>query len=308
MTTTRATVVLVNPTAARATPRALGQVERILRKNCDAKVHIPRTADELAGLAKEAARAGSLVVIAGGDGTINLVVNAVAGHDVPLGILPLGTANDLAAHLKIPLDPAAAAARIATGPVRQIDLVEVNGRRFCTVGGLGLVSQSAESVNRLRAASPWLRAAAKPLGSEIYALVALANIMFRRRIVGRVKLTDLDAANSAPALADEDLHGMFFANQRSLGGGLTLPTDSQNSDGRFEICLVRASSRWRLISTLDALRGGRPLPRGVIVQHQVRRVHVSCERDDAFLGDGEILCHGRTFDVRIHPAAQAFIC
>lgn len=301
-------VVLVNPTAARATAQALWLATNVLRHRCEVAFHRPATAPELAGLAVEAARAGSSVVIAGGDGTINLVVNAVCGHEVPLGILPLGTANDLAVHLGIPLDPAAAAELIANGSPRRIDLVAVNGRRFCTVGGLGLVSQSAESVNRLRARSPGLRAALKPLGSEIYALTALANILGRRSIVGRVRIDDVDAADSSAALAEEDVHGIFFANQPTLGGGLKLPTESKNTDGRSEICLIRATSRWRLITALQALRAGRPLPEGVLVQHQARHVRISCARDDAFLGDGEILCRGRSFEVKVLPSAQAFIC
>lgn len=308
MTATRHAVVLVNSAAARATPRALRRAESVLRDRLGADFRYPRTASELAGLAGDAARAGSLLIVAGGDGTINVTLNALAGHDAPLGILPLGTANDLARHLQIPPDPAAAAERIAAGTLQRIDVIEVNGRRFCTVGGLGLVAQSAESVNRLRAAHRCFRAAAKPLRSEIYSLAAIANIICRRQIVGHVQLCDLDSPEPSRVLADENVHGIFAANQRSLGGGLTLPTASQNTDGRFEICLVRATSRLRLIAALHALRRGRPLPDGIMAQHQVRHVRISCDRDDAFLGDGEILCRGRTFELRIHAAAQAFIC
>lgn len=308
MTPKRRVVLLANPTAARATPQALWVATNVLRHHCDVTYHRPASPGAMAEHALEAARTGSTVVVAGGDGTVNLVVNAIAGHDVPLGILPLGTANDLAVHLGIAREPTAAAEQIAAGSPRRIDLIEANGRRFCTVGGLGLVSQSADSVNRVRARSRWRRAALRPLGSEIYALAALANILGRRQIVGRVRIDDDDPAKPPGALADEPVHGIFVANQATLGGGLRLPGDARNSDGQCEIILVRATSRWRLIAALQALRSGRPLPAGVVSQVPARQVRITCDRDDAFLGDGEILCRGRAFQVRVLPGAQPFIC
>lgn len=260
MTAKRRVVVLANPSAARATRQALWLASNVLRHRCEAEFHQPATAGEFAELALAAARAGSCVVIAGGDGSINLAVNAIAGHNVPLGLLPLGTANDLAAHLGIPREPAAAAEQIATGAPRRIDLVEANGRRFCTVGGLGLVARTAESVNRLRSQSRWLRTLIRPLGSEIYSLSALANLLGRRIVAARVTIEAIDGANASALLADEAVHGIFFANQPTLGGGLRLPGDSLNADGQMEISLISAQSRWALLKALHALRRGRPLP------------------------------------------------
>ena len=85
-------------------------------------------------LAKEALADGANVVAAyGGDGTLMEVANALAGGNVPLGILPGGTGNGLAKELNIPLDLAAAAALICEGTVvHGVDLAQVNGR-YCTL-------------------------------------------------------------------------------------------------------------------------------------------------------------------------------
>src|SRR5690242_18538712 len=70
----------------------------------------PASAAEAIRIARAAAvRPGTAIVAAGGDGTVNTIVGAVAGRDVPLAILPLGTANDLARALGLPLDALAAA-------------------------------------------------------------------------------------------------------------------------------------------------------------------------------------------------------
>jgi diacylglycerol kinase (ATP) len=77
------------------------------------------------------------VVLGGGDGTLNAAAPGLIATGLPLGIVPLGTANDLARTLGIPLDPAEAARVIAAGRVRSIDLGEVNGRPFFNVASVG---------------------------------------------------------------------------------------------------------------------------------------------------------------------------
>lgn len=95
-------------------------------------------------LAEQAARAGfSPIIAAGGDGTVGDVVNGLArAHGETdmgvLGILPLGTANDLVASLKMPLDLAEAAQVIAAGNTRRIDIGHVNGQYFANNSAAGL--------------------------------------------------------------------------------------------------------------------------------------------------------------------------
>jgi len=94
----------------------------------------------------------SQLIIAGGDGTINMAINAMKRHgkDNPLGIIPAGTANDFASFLDIPKDPRAAAEAIANGHVISADLGCVNGLYFNNVCGGGLfinVSHSLSSDN-----------------------------------------------------------------------------------------------------------------------------------------------------------------
>src|SRR5579862_1937988 len=91
-------------------------------------------------LAAEAAQRGVDVVVAvGGDGTVNEVVNGLDGSDVPLGIIPLGTANDFARQVGIPADPDHAMDVILQRKPRRFDTASLNGRRFLNVstGGVG---------------------------------------------------------------------------------------------------------------------------------------------------------------------------
>src|SRR5438067_8961657 len=102
--------------------------------------HVTLEQGDATGMSAAAARAGADIVIAiGGDGTVNEVVNGLDGFDTPLGIIPLGTANDFATQAGIPTDvDHAMDVILRTKPVR-IDTASLNGRRFLNVstGGVG---------------------------------------------------------------------------------------------------------------------------------------------------------------------------
>lgn len=101
-----------------------------------------RSGAELIEFAQRAAQQKSPIIVAGGgDGTINAVASAVAGTDIALGVLPLGTLNHFAKDLQIPLTLEDAARTIAEGHVAQVDIGEVNGRIFINNSSLGLYPQ-----------------------------------------------------------------------------------------------------------------------------------------------------------------------
>ena len=94
----------------------------------------------LAEAALKSAKAGEIdaIVVGGGDGSIRTVAGVLAGSDVPLGILPLGTLNHFAKDLGIPLNLGEAAGVIAKGVQRAVDLAEVNGETFINNSSIGI--------------------------------------------------------------------------------------------------------------------------------------------------------------------------
>jgi diacylglycerol kinase family enzyme len=122
--------VLVNPAASRlaAPPRRERLVADLAaavraRTGSDPEVTVAASlADAKARLELAAVEGRELVVVAGGDGTVREAVHDLAGSDVVLGVVPLGTANLFAAAVGIPLDPSRAVSTITDGPVRSVDL------------------------------------------------------------------------------------------------------------------------------------------------------------------------------------------
>ena len=133
--------VIINGSAG--TGRAAEEAERLERifsdAGVDAHVLAADSGDALIHLAERAARERPAAIVAGGgDGTINAVASVIAGSDIPLGVLPLGTLNHFAKDLRLPLDVEGAARTIAAGHTAAVDVGEVNGHVFLNNSSLGL--------------------------------------------------------------------------------------------------------------------------------------------------------------------------
>jgi len=90
------------------------------------------------------------VYVLGGDGTVLSVATSLLGHDIPLGIIPLGTANLLARDLDLPLDPEQAVASLIDARIRHIDVGRVNGHPFLCASMLGITTELAKTREALR--------------------------------------------------------------------------------------------------------------------------------------------------------------
>ena len=196
--------------------------------------------DDGALFAREAVAAGcDAVIAAGGDGTVNTVMNGLAGSDTALGIIPMGTANDFAKQAGIPDDARAAFELILDTEPVEIDTASLNGRHFLNVssGGIG-AETTAETPDELKAV----------LGPLAYA------------ITGVRKLSNLDSMKlkvTGPGLSLE-CDAVLFAvgNARTTGGGNILTPRASVTDGLLDICIVDAMPVTSLLPLLLKLRSG----------------------------------------------------
>jgi YegS/Rv2252/BmrU family lipid kinase len=147
----RRVLIVVNPDAGRVVSkgRHLGRVVAALRgRGCAVEIREAPGAGDAESLARTAEPEFDVIVAAGGDGTIAAVVNGVAAAPRPIAILPLGTANVLAAEIGLPRRAAALAAVIAEAPASPVWPGRIDGRLFLTSAGSGFDADVVAAVDR----------------------------------------------------------------------------------------------------------------------------------------------------------------
>ncbi len=167
-----------------------------------------------------------LIVASGGDGTVNIVVNAMMqrGLAIPLGIIPSGTANDFATYLGLKSGDVEDSCRtiVSTEPKR-IDLGLANGRYFINVCAGGLFSNVSQAVDK---------DVKNALGSLSYYLKGVEQLPDFHKIPFRITTSD--------RVIEDELYLYMIMNSTCTGGFNKLSPESDATDGKFELVAIRA--------------------------------------------------------------------
>ncbi|MBF2083178.1 lipid kinase [Thermoleptolyngbya sp. C42_A2020_037] len=257
---------------ARSGKKRLAQAVDILDELEFELVLVPsKRSGELVDLIRKHQDDLDLVIIGGGDGTLNRVVDVLVETQLPLGILPLGTANDLARTLGLPQSVPDACRAIAQGKRRSIDLGWVNGKYFFNVASLGL------SVKITRRLSQGMKQRWGILAYAISAVQALTQLHpFRAEI--RV---------DGETIAVKTLQ-IAVGNGRYYGGGMAIAEDAAIDDQRLDLYSLEVKHLWQFIPLLWKMRRGQqaslPWVRGLHGQE----IEIHTREPHAINTDGEI--------------------
>jgi diacylglycerol kinase (ATP) len=230
-----------------------------------------------------------LVIIGGGDGTLNAAIEGLIDTKLPLGILPMGTANDLARTLKIPTDLSAACQVIASGKVRLIDLGWVNGKHFFNVASLGL---SVEITQRLT------KDVKQRWGVLAYAFTALQTILESRPFRAEIKVNNQSFYVKTIQIA--------IGNGRYYGGGMTVAEDATIDDSRLDLYSLETQHWWEIIALLPAMRQGNHSNWQKVRALHAQEIEINTSKRRPINTDGEITTHTPA-KFRVIPQALAVI-
>ena len=274
-----APVIIVNPTAGSGrAAKLLPWIRERLALRPDADLHVTSRRGEAQELAARAAADGcDRLVAVGGDGTVQEVVNGVFdGSARPaVGIVPVGSGNDLARSLRLPTD-AAEAWTIAIGrSTRELDVaLATNGegrrRWFASAGGIGFDAQVAAAMATRRG---W------QTGRAGYLLTTLAEL---RRFDNRELRIVLDGEP-----IERRVLFVAIANGAYYGGGMRIAPDAVPDDGWLDVCIVGDISRLTAIRELPNLYRGTHVRNPAVSVHRARQVEVSGEGTTHVHLDGE---------------------
>ncbi|MCL6451523.1 MAG: diacylglycerol kinase family lipid kinase [Acetobacteraceae bacterium] len=242
----------------------------------------PRTGTEVARRALE--KGCRRLIVVGGDGTIHEVANAMAGSDAVMGLISVGTGNDLSRSLGLPRRPQDAARVALEGRPRRVDLGRVNGDYFVNVSGLGFDAEVSKEANRH---SKILGR----LGATLPFVVALFKMLFRyQNAPARIRIDDKELEGRILLVAVGN--GEFYA------GGMKIAPGALLDDGWLDVVVAWDLTRLETVLALLRVYKGTHLALPKVCHYRARRVEVSSPRLLSVQSDGEVVSQvPATFEV-----------
>ncbi len=289
-------LLVTNASAGSAEDDAVDAAVAVLRRAADVVVRPCTDPDELDDIV--GSRAGRSIVVAGGDGSLHVIVRTLWSRgelspDAPLGLLPMGTGNDFARALGLPLDDPAAAARVVlAGRSRALDLlVDDDGGVVVNAVHVGLGAEAARRASDLKGL----------LGPTAYAVGSVAAGVVERGWKVRVEVDGVELHDgSEPVLM------AGAGNGRTVGGGSPLTPDAEPDDGFADVVVSLATGPVERVAYGAAMRRGEHVERPDVLTARGRVVTVSGE-EFPVNADGELSGPyvSRTWSVR--PAAWSLL-
>jgi len=251
-------------------------VEKYLR---DAKMDFTPMFTERPGhaveLAKQAAMAGyDAVVSMGGDGTLNEVVNGIAGNSVVLGFIPAGSGNDFGRTVGIGSYSTDTACRvIAKGNVQEINIGQVNGRYFINIAGSGFDAEVGLTANT------WGK-------KHFRGYMAYVASILRQLVVFKPQEVVIELDGTA---RQAKVWFVAIANARYFGGGLMIAPQADLYDDLFDVCIVKEITKFELLKMIPKVFKGEHVHHPAVELHRATHVRVSSPVQLAVQADGEVL-------------------
>ncbi len=234
--------LIANPVAGKNAPEKIRQAESFLRRRgCEVELFLTSARGDARRAAAEARhQPWDLILVAGGDGTLNEVVNGLAPSNIPLAFLPLGTANVFALEVGLSFDIEQACRIALEGKMRPVCLGLAGETRFLLMAGIGFDAEVVYGIN------PRLKSR---IGKLAYIAGGMQALLLRQ--------------SSPMEVIEEDgtahrCFGAIIGNCRYYGGRFSLTPRASLIDDRLEVCLLLRPGRLHFLHFAAAVAAGRP--------------------------------------------------
>lgn len=265
-------LLVINPGSRRGRDCAAAVKQACVRAGLAASAVIPSNRHDVSRTILHHAATVDCIIVAGGDGTLNAAAQGLLQSGLPLGIIPMGTANDLARTLELPADLDACVDVIARGRQRRIDVGLVNERPFFNVASIGLSTTLAKELTY---------ETKRRLGRLGYAFAAMKSLARARPFHATIE-TPSDTV-------DVKTLQIAIGNGHFYGGGMSVEESALIDDGRLDLYSLEVSNAWKLALMLRSFRHGRHSAWDEVRSIQGRNFTVRTRRPRAINADGEIV-------------------
>ncbi|HEX4289612.1 MAG TPA: YegS/Rv2252/BmrU family lipid kinase [Trebonia sp.] len=235
---------------------------------------------------RAAAKGADVLFVWGGDGTVQRCVDAVAGTDTAVSILPAGTANLLASNLEVPDDLTEAVRVGLHGDRRRLDTGSVNGERFMVMAGAGFDARMISDADR---------GAKDRLGRAAYVVTGIRNLA-TRRAKATVKV-------DGQRYFSGKVSCVLAANVGKILGGVEAFPQAQPDDGRLELGVVTASNPAQWARTFGRLALGHPDQSRFVQVTQAKKISIRFDRKIRYELDGGARPATRKLRIKVRPAS-----
>ena len=294
--------LIVNPVAGADTaPSYLQTINERLRETIgDMDIVMTVAAGDAVHAGQQAAREGyDHLFIAGGDGTLNEVLNGVASvpdgfERITFGLIPLGTGNDFADALGLPEDVNESLDILGQNRIVEVDIGVLNDRCFINVSAGGFIAEVSDAVN------PGL----KTIAGKLAYLIGGAQVLLDYEPVGLHVL----AHEGVGRILEREMQIQMFAvcNSRMVGGGRLIAPHAVIDDGLFDVCMVEAIPTLEFIELLTRVSSGDHIEDERVTYFRARELELKFDRTIKVNTDGEVLeadqCH-----YHLHTRAARFL-
>lgn len=264
--------LIINPIAGGRKGKTLTEkvLERLKSWGISFEHEFSRYIGHATEIARQSVKRFDAVVAVGGDGTVNEVLNGIFGHNIPLGILPVGRGNDFfktispSRLIDVIIKPF-----IEIPKIEMVDVGRINDRYFMNVAGVGFDALVATIAEPIRFLGPIAY-----LGSALIGIMKNRGINLKLNIDG--EKIDLNALLVA------------IANGKYFGGGMKIAPDASPWDGKFDVCLAEKVSNLEILKTLPKVYSGRHTYHPKIKMLKAEYVEISSNEKIPAEMDGEI--------------------
>jgi diacylglycerol kinase (ATP) len=271
------TCIIANPNAGSA--GEIAALRELLEELPETSVRFTKKSGDARRLAREAVRQGAeRVVAAGGDGTLNEVVNGMAvdfGRS-QLGLLPLGTGNDFARSIHVPADIEAALAVLAAGRTRAVDVgrarIGRKVRHFLNVAAGGFGGHVSEKADEVK--DRW--------GPLAYLRAALGTLPKLTGFNARIELDDSERL-------EVETYNVVVSNGRYVAAGIPVAPQAELDDGLLDLMVVPTASLPKLALLVPQVLRGRHTESDLLLFRRARRIRIESDPPLSFNTDGELV-------------------
>jgi diacylglycerol kinase (ATP) len=232
--------------------------------------------------AEEAARDGyDTLFVAGGDGTLNEVLNGVARvpgklSEVVLGVVPLGTGNDFATALGYPAELEATLAALASATPAAVDVGVVNERHFLNVSGGGFIAEVSDAVDTQL----------KSVAGKLAYLIGGAQVLFTHEPIHAAVTWNIGTEQHDGQF---ELHAFAVCNSTQVGGGRLIAPDAILDDGLLDVCLIGAMPLVEFVALLRRVSTGDHIDDPRVTYFRADQITMHFDRPVKVNTDGQVL-------------------